>query len=110
MKWKAFSDVIYNYMPFPPFPQFAENQASIMDPTFPLVPIANFIACVLALLPLCTSIRQIWNFGVCMYAIWVATVAFCTAINTIVWSDNVNITAPVWCDISEYFHSIYVDN
>lgn len=74
----------------------------VMDPTYPLVPIANFLACFLVLLPLTTSIRRSWNIGVIAYASWVAIEAFYTAINCIVWKDNSRIVVPVWCDISKF--------
>lgn len=38
-----------------------------MDPTYPLVPIANFIACALAIIPLHHMVHRSWNTGVYIY-------------------------------------------
>lgn len=70
-----------------------------MDPTYPLVPIANFIAFVLTLIPLLHVSRRPWNAGVFVFALWLSLICLSTAINTIVWSNDVEDRAPVWCDI-----------
>lgn len=76
-----------------------------MDPTFPLVPIANALACVLILIPLIHLLSGPWNTGVCMFGIWVFLVGVATCVNTSLFSDNVNDKAPIWCDIGErYFY------
>lgn len=74
-----------------------------MDPTYPLAPIANFLGCILVLLPLfCTSIRSgSWNIAVISFTLWIAIECVTTGVNAIVWSDNVRNVAPVWCDLSE---------
>ena len=71
-----------------------------MDPTFPLVPIANFLACILVALPLSRNIFRTGKVGVYMLAIWVGVVSFYTAVNCIIGKDNVENKAPIWCDIS----------
>ena len=71
-----------------------------MDPTFPLVPIANFIACLLVLSSLSKSMFQSWNVGACSFAIWIALESLIRAINSIIWARSVENRAPVWCDIS----------
>ena len=44
------------------------------DVTYPLVPVINFLGVFLVLLPFSTrTLRQRWNTGICMYAIYVAT-------------------------------------
>lgn len=73
-----------------------------MDPTFPLVPVANFLGCILVLIPLMNLLTRPWNTGVCMFGIWIFLVAMETGVNTTVFSDNVNDVAPVWCDICEH--------
>ena len=73
-----------------------------MDSTFPLVPIANFLACSLVLLSLSRGMFQSWNIGQCSLATWVTLAALKVAINSLIWSDNVKNVAPVWCDISMY--------
>ena len=70
-----------------------------MDSTFPLVPIANFVACILVLLSMSKNMFQSWNIGACSFAIWVAIQSFTKAIRAIMGSDNVENVAPVWCDI-----------
>lgn len=79
-----------------------------MDPTYPLAPIANLLGSVLVLLPVFTKFRRSWNTGVCMLAIWVSIENFANGINTIVWSDNTDDVAPVWCDISECYWPTYI--
>ena len=71
-----------------------------MDPTFPLVPIANFVACLLVLSSLTKSMFQSWNVGACSFAIWIAVESLTRAINSIIWARSVENKAPVWCDIS----------
>ena len=72
-----------------------------MDPTFPLVPIANFLGFCLVLLCIYGSPLTSWNTGVHMYAIWVALECLIRGINSITWHGSVKDFAPVWCDISE---------
>lgn len=73
-----------------------------MDSTYPLVPIANFIACILVLASVPKCMSKSMNVGVFSLAIWVAIESFITAVNSIIWADNVENVAPVWCDISKY--------
>lgn len=82
-------------------------QFANMDPTYPLVPIANFIACILVLVSLSKSMFQSWNVGACSFAIWTAIMSFITAVDSIIWADTIQILAPVWCDIGEaHWHEI----
>ena len=76
-----------------------------MDSTFPLVPIANFGACLLIFLAMSKNMFQSWNVGACSFAVWVAIVSFYRGLNSIIWSNNTANIAPVWCDISEYSSS-----
>ena len=73
---------------------------SDMDPTFPLVPIANFIGCILVLISLSKGMFQTWNVGACSFAFWTFVLNLEIGVNSIVWSNNTNNVAPVWCDIS----------
>lgn len=75
-----------------------------MDPTYPLVPIVNFLSCILVLLPLLVSAfrRGPWNIGVTVFSFWTATECIITGVNAIIWSNNVADTAPIWCDIGGY--------
>ena len=67
---------------------------------YPITPIGNFIGVILALLPLFSNIRKL-SLAVWGYAIWIAIFDFHTFVNTIIWHNNVNIVAPVWCDIGK---------
>ena len=78
-----------------------------MDPTFPLVPIANFVACTLVLCSMSKRMFQSWNIGACSFAFWIAAESFIRAINAIVWSDNVDNVAPYWCDIGQFSSSLH---
>lgn len=74
-----------------------------MDSTYPLVPLANLLACVLVLASMSKSMFQTWNVGVCSFAIWVLITGFTIAVDAIVWADDFENSAPVWCDIGECF-------
>ncbi|KAL1704013.1 mating pheromone receptor Bbr2 [Schizophyllum commune] len=69
------------------------------DATFPLFPIASFLAFVLSLVPLTWHV-QAWNSGTCAYMLWTATACLMSFVNSIVWKGNAIDVAPVWCDIS----------
>lgn len=73
-----------------------------MDSTYPLVPVANFIAFFLAFLVMVTShLRQSWRLGVCVFSAWISILALATGIETILWRDNADTTlAPALCDLS----------
>jgi len=73
-----------------------------MDSTYPLVPIANFLACILVLASVSKHMFRSWNVGACSLAIWVASQGFIIAVNSIIWSNNVDNVAPVWCDITTH--------
>ncbi|KLO09460.1 fungal pheromone STE3G-protein-coupled receptor [Schizopora paradoxa] len=66
---------------------------------YPITPIGNFIGVLLALLPLFSQIRKL-SLAVWGYAIWISLYCFQMFVNSIVWHDNVDIVAPVWCDIA----------
>ena len=73
-----------------------------MDPTYPLVPVANLVACILVLLSLLTGFTwRSWNVGVMSFAIWVMIMSLITSVNEFVWSDDSTIKLDVWCDIGE---------
>ena len=73
-----------------------------MDSTFPLVPIANFGACLLIFLSTSKNMFQSWNVGACSFAIWIAIMGFHIGLDSIIWSNSTANISPVWCDISEY--------
>lgn len=75
-----------------------------MDPTYPLVPVANIISLVLVLVTFLVNVRESRLVGVWMYVLWVGVMALIHSVNFIVWSDNANDVAPVWCDISQFVH------
>ncbi len=61
---------------------------------YPITPISNLLAVVLALLPLISQIRKL-SLAVWGYALWIAVYCFQAFVNTIIWHDNVNIVMPV---------------
>ena len=70
-----------------------------MDPTYPLIPVANFIGCLLIILPMLTCMT--YSTGICAFAGWAVLFGFGQGVNSIIWKDNTNDVAPVWCDLSE---------
>lgn len=74
----------------------------MIDPTYPLFPVVGFVAFFLALVPLPWHL-QAWNVGTCAYMIWSALACLASAVNSIIWKDDVIIRAPIWCDISSKF-------
>ena len=70
-----------------------------MDPTYPLVPIINFLASFCALVPLLSGTIHSWNFSIFMLALWLSLMCFTMGVNTIIWCDDYQDTAPIWCDI-----------
>ena len=71
-----------------------------MDPTYLLVPIINFVAAFLVLTTIPT-IRRSPSLGILIYAIWITSLCVVRGTNTIIWADNVDVVAVVWCDFSE---------
>ena len=78
-----------------------------MDPTFPLVPIANFLACILVLSSLSGRMFKSWNIGACSFGVWVAAESFVRAVNAIIWY-NVDNIAPYLCDIGEFGSAFHI--
>lgn len=83
----------------PPSIVYPVTRNMTRDIAYPLVPIANFLACILVLLSLSKSMFQSWNVGVCSFAIWIVLSSFMTAVDSIIWAGSVESLAPVWCDI-----------
>ncbi|KAJ3875594.1 pheromone receptor [Lentinula edodes] len=69
------------------------------DPTFPLYPILSFLAIVVSFIPFSWHLRA-RNVGTCSYMLSTGLYSLVEFINSIIWADNVNNVAPVWCDIS----------
>lgn len=89
---------ISSYQYVSPHPETSLN----MDPTYPLVPIANVVACILVLVSLSKNLFQSWNIGACSFAIWIMIMSISVVVNAAVWANNIDNVAPVWCDISEF--------
>ena len=80
--------------------------AAATDPTYPLYPVASFLAAALLLLVLLTGLaRQSWNLGVTFLCFWLFFENLTNGINAIIWSDNTDIKLYVYCDISEKGYS-----
>lgn len=73
-----------------------------MDPSYPAVPLFNFLGFILVLIPLPWQLQS-WNTGTCMFSIWVSLACLDCFIRTVVWRDNVNNYAPIYCDICSSF-------
>lgn len=71
-----------------------------VDPTYPLFPVASFLATALILILLITrSIRQSWNLGVALLCFCLLLQNVTNGVNAIIWSDNVEAELQVYCDI-----------
>ena len=70
------------------------------DPTYPLLPIAKFLAAAMLFLVLLTNfVRQRWNTGLSFLCFWLCLEALADGTNAIIWSDNADIKLYVYCDI-----------
>ena len=47
-----------------------------------------------------------WNIGLCVYVTYVALMDVSQFVNTVIWHDNTNNVAPVFCDIVIKFQVI----
>lgn len=65
-----------------------------MEPTYPLAPIANLIACALVVIPLFRMANAPWNTGVYAFALYLVLQSLSTGVNTIVWSRDAVNRAP----------------
>ena len=75
------------------------------DPTYPALPIASVLACIMLIMVLLSSfIRQSWNLGVTFLCGWLLLDNLIGAVDYIVWSDNDNIKLYFWCDVSACFY------
>lgn len=80
----------------------ASLDMTAVEPTYPLFPVACFVAAAMLLLVLWTSfIRQSWNLGVAFLCIWLFLETLAEGIEAVIWSDNADIKLYVFCDIGE---------
>ncbi|KZV64173.1 STE3-domain-containing protein [Peniophora sp. CONT] len=78
-----------------------------VDPTYPLYPIACFLAAVLLLLVFFTSfVRQSWNLGIAFLCFWLIVENLATGINAVIWADNADLKLFVYCDIVTHLQLI----
>ena len=70
-----------------------------MHPEF--IPVA-FLSAVLVLIPLPWHWRA-GNMATLSMAVWLFISNIILGVDAIIWSGNVKITVPVWCDISAYY-------
>ncbi|KZV59815.1 hypothetical protein PENSPDRAFT_694820 [Peniophora sp. CONT] len=79
----------------------------MIDPTYPLYPIASILSAIGLLLVLLTSfVRQSWKLGVALLCFWLFLDNLTTAINAIIWSDNADVKLLVYCDIVSHLQVI----
>jgi len=65
---------------------------------YPITPMGSFIGFLLAVIPLPLQFHK-WNTAICVYGLWLAVTNFQYFVNFAIWHDNVDIVAPVWCDM-----------
>jgi hypothetical protein len=72
------------------------------DPSYPLYPIASLLCSALLLLVLATHfVRQSWNLGLSLLCIYLFLENLVDGINSIIWADNADVKAYVYCDIGQ---------
>jgi hypothetical protein len=49
-----------------------------------------------------SSCVSAWNIGTCLNMAWTGLACLTYFINSVMWNDNLNNLAPVWCDICEF--------
>ncbi|VDB95783.1 unnamed protein product [Peniophora sp. CBMAI 1063] len=77
------------------------------DPTYPLYPIACFLASAMLILVLLTGfVRQSWNLGVTFLCFWLFWENLTGGIDAIIWSENSDIKLYVYCDIVSHLQMI----
>lgn len=74
-----------------------------MTAPYPLLPVLDILSGFAVLLVLPWKLHS-WNVGICSYIIWLSSLCFFTGINAIIWKDNVDDVAPVWCEVCEDYH------
>jgi hypothetical protein len=71
-----------------------------LDPTYPLFPVVSITCSALMLLLITTSfVRQSWNQGLLFLCFWLFLGNLTFGVNAIIWSDNADLKAFVYCDI-----------
>lgn len=71
---------------------------------YPQLPAGAFIAAILVLIPLPWHWRA-RNVSTLAIIAWLFVMNIIYAVNSIIWSGNVNNPVPVWCDISVYINT-----
>jgi hypothetical protein len=75
-----------------------------VDPTYPLYPVMSILCAVSLLCVLSTRVSlQAWNLGVMALCICLFLENLTTGVNTVVWRDNADVKAYVYCDIGSSF-------
>lgn len=72
--------------------------STMVEPLYPLFPIASFLGFVLVLIPLPWHL-QAWNSGTCFFVLWTSLACLNQFINSVMWANDALNRAPVWCDI-----------
>jgi pheromone a factor receptor len=68
------------------------------------LPIVSFICTILVLIPLPWHWKA-RNVATLSIIVWLALCNIIRGINALVWAGSVVVKYPVWCDISEWFHT-----
>lgn len=70
------------------------------------IPILSFISAALALVPLIWYLHA-RNIAAVAIGIWLSIANLTYAVDALVWADNANIAASVWCDICEFLSKTF---
>ncbi|KAI0314141.1 GPCR fungal pheromone mating factor [Amylostereum chailletii] len=70
-----------------------------MDRTYPLVPVLNFAAVVVVMIPFLIAPRKLCRPHMVAFAAWVIVFSGSQGVGAIVWYNNADNVAPVWCNI-----------
>jgi pheromone a factor receptor len=77
----------------------------MIDPLYPLFPVAAFFGFFFGLIPLAWHLDK-WNAGTCAYMLWSSLGCLVEFVNAILWKDNALNSHPVWCDICTWDNTL----
>ncbi|VDC05736.1 unnamed protein product [Peniophora sp. CBMAI 1063] len=78
-----------------------------VDPSYPLTPLASFIAAGLLVPVLLSSlVRESWNLGVIFLCFWLICQNVIFALNAVLWADNVDVKLYAYCEISSHLRVV----
>ena len=72
---------------------------------YPEIPVLSFISAALTLVPLIWYLRA-RNIAAVAIGIWLSVTNLTYAVDALVWGEDTDIKAEVWCDIGKLFHPL----